>query len=738
MIANWRGVTEEKDFPFEGCSNVQVPFTSVVVEQMGARLLKGIFGGDLWSKLEYVEKQVESGQLDETNLWWNWELREVVKLKAAVRDIVHDMLVTGISIPIPSYHHETQMLHSFKEWAFELDQPLQLLIQQGIEEILSEPSAWGADQKTKPEVVKQSKPGIYELTEDGKIIFSLDLDKMRLRADIWRREVVFDGARINYVSLEDLIVVNTDRDIDKLPFFGVRLFYSMADYRQGLQDGFFIDYGEEETKRILAHSDNKQGTAIQQPITDLQDSEEGTDSRDLSSDTPSHRMIECYRWEGWWYWDQEHDEYENMLAPATQICAWVDPDSRMLLKVARLEDLNKDGKRSGVKFGFMEEPGRFFPMGLAEWVRHIQYVLNAISNQRVDAGLISNVPWGFYKPGAGMKGTIRMEPGVFHPFAGGSDSIIMPRNNWNPTFGVQEEMLQRHYGMEQAGLSEAAVGHPTSKRQSATEFMTVAAALDLRTEDVLERLLESLKELLTRVLGLYQQFGPQERIFRVGGEGGVQITKRFERDRLQGKILLTMCGNVSLINEQVRRETAMNMFALLMNPILSQMQIVAPDTTYQAIKLIAKLSNYEDVPLHKPKTPAMSDAPDVEEKQMFSGQKPTGPTMGENSDEHYQHHAMTMADSKLMESWSPIARQLLEQHMQATLQMRDAQQIMAQQQAAMAVQAAQQMNELGVRPGQPGGQKAGENAGPGTEAEGVGGQGSLNGATAAGSRAGQS
>src|SRR5208282_841181 len=245
MVANWRGVVDEKDFPWENCANVQVPFTSMVVEQMVARLLKAVFGGDLWSKMQYVEKQVPGDQLTEANQWWDWELREIVKLKQAARDIIHDMLVTGISTPIPSYNHETQYLHSKKEWEYDIDAPLQLLIQQGIEDILNEPSDWGTGDK-KLEIKKQSKPGIFELVNPsepkenaGKIIFSLDIDKMRLRADIWRREVTFDGACVNYLGLEDVVVSNTNRDIDKIPFFGARLFYSMADYRNGLRDGFF-------------------------------------------------------------------------------------------------------------------------------------------------------------------------------------------------------------------------------------------------------------------------------------------------------------------------------------------------------------------------------------------------------------------------------------------------------------------------------------------------------------------
>lgn len=724
MLANWRGVADEKDFPFEGCANVRVPLTSVYIEQMKARILKAALGGELWAKLQYLEKQVELDKLNEANAWWNYELREVVKLKDAVRDIIHDMLVTGISTPIPYYDRETKYLHSFKEWLFDDSQPLQAMILQGLQEILEEPSSWGVPLKY--EVKKQSAPGVFELAavekdraaDGGRIVFSLNVEKMKLRADIWKREITFDGAKVNYVSLEDLVVANTARSIDDLPFFGVRLFYSVNEYRQGLQDGFFIDYGEEENNRIIAGSDIKQGDFIGQQFTDLQDSEEGTDSRDSSSDAVTHRFIECYRWEGWWTWSDNTDDAESMdrvLAPATQICAWVEPRSKALLKIARLEDLNKDGKRSGVKFGFIEEPGRFYPMGLAEWVRHSQNIIDAINNQRLDAGLLFNVPWGLYKPTAGLRATIKIEPGMLYPSAE-PQALNMPRTNWQQTYSMQEEMLQRRYADMQAGLSEQAVGNPPTKRQSATEVVSTAAALDQRTEDILERFLEALKELLTRLLGLYQQFGSEERIFRVGGEGGVQMTKRFERDRLQGRMVLTMCGNLDQINEQLQRQLATDMFQMLLSEILMQTGVVQPDTIYQAVKLIAKLYHYDDVPLHKPQTQPISDAPEVEEQQMFMGQKPLGPTMTENTGEHLQHHMMTMADKNIQ--WTPQSMMLFQQHVQATMQMADAIKLMNQQRAALAAQAAVSMQQQKVNGDR---QQPNQNTGPGTQAEGVGG-----------------
>src|SRR5258708_6788100 len=360
-------------------------------------------------------------------------------------------------------------------------------------------------------------------------------------------------------------------------------------------------------------------------------------------------------------------------------------------------------------------------MGLAEWVRHSQTVMDAISNQRVDSGLLYNVPFGFYKPAAGMAKSaqpISIEPGKFFPVAD-PQGINMPRTNWSPTFSFAEEALVRTYAGEQAGLSGGATGQPISKRQSASEFVGVQQALDLRTEQFVDSLLRSLRELLTRVLGLYQQFGPRQRIFRVGGEGGVAITKRFEKNRLQGKMLLQMAGNLQQINEELQKQVALDMLQLLLNPLLIQMQITGPDTVWAAIDKLARTMHYEGVPIHKPATPPLSDAPEIEEHQMFAETKPTGPTMGENTAEHMAHHTRTATDSRLMESWTTKARQLFQEHMQATMQMEQQQQLLAQQRQIAAIQMQQEMVKKGINPGQIGTNNPGDGTGPGTADEGV-------------------
>lgn len=744
LWGNWRGVKTDKNFPFENCSNIRVPLTSVFVETMTMRLLKAIVGGDLICKLNYVNRQVDAEQLDEANHWFKWELKHNVKFRSWLINALREMLITGLNITIPSYVHEKRYLHSQRAFALPDGLGIKDACEQALETIINQPSDWGTPEKLA--IIKQTRPGDFKLNDGGRIVLSLKplddpeaLDGQpsttgeagELIADIWRREVTFDGVKLNSIALEDLCVPNTHQSIDDLPFFACRMWLDTNQYRTCLDNKFFMDLGEEENKRIMVGAYTKQGETLDHPLTDLQDSEEGYDSTgDATQASPAEQFIEIYRDERWWAWgggagpgdlSAHNDDFiDRLVQPATQVAVWVAVQARRIIRIARLEDINKNGKRSGVKLGFIEEPGRFFPMGLAEWVRHCQAELDAIHNQRLDAGLLFNVPWGLYKPAAGMSKTaqpINIQPGKLFPVAD-PQGVNLPRNNWVPSFSFAEEQLVYKYATDQAGLSEAAMGRANSKRQSASEFVGIASAIELRTEGVLESLLENIQELLFRVLGLYQQYGPRERIFRVGGEGGVEVTKRFERDRLQGQLTLEMAGDVAQINEQIQRQTAVDMIQLLLNQFLIQLGITGPDTIYAAVKTLCKLQHY-DVPLHKPQAPPMSDAPEVEEQQMFAGTKPIGPTIGENTHEHLAHHSMTSADSRLMESWTPEARELLAEHIRNTMQVANAQQVIANQRNMLATQMAGQMAEKGINPGKAGDSRPNANLGPGGQQEGV-------------------
>ena len=560
------------------------------------------------------------------------------------------------------------------------------------------------------------------MSDGGTITFSIAKrgDTNELVAETFRRETIFDGAKLRCVNLEDTVCPNSASTIDDIPFFGTRYFDSVQDFRQSLDDGFY-SCSAEDAERIAAGADIKIGEYFQQNQSKEQDREEGTDSKDLSGYRPNRLWIEVYRWEGWWVWDKTGSPYtrDKALDTATQVAVWVVPRARRVIKIARLEDLNKDGKRSAVKFNYIKEPGRFISMGMGEWLRHMQAELDAIHNQRIDAGLLTNAPFGFYEPAAGMKKEVlRIEPGTLKPVKN-AQGVYFPPLNWQPRVSQQDEEMVWSYAQAQGGLTDQAMGVPVSKRQSASEFIGTASALDIRTEMILDDFIDNFRELVYRILGLYQQFGPRRRMFRVEGDDGNRLTKHFELDRLQGRMEIMLASNLQQVNEQMQKQIAVEMLQLLLNQLLIGLRIVGPDTIYAAVEKVVQLSHYTGVPLHKPQTQPESDPPNVEHERMANGLPVGGPNMGENFDEHLQAHAMLASDPRLSEKLSPDAQRTLGEHIQRTAQMKQQVAIMNQIMAAQSASMAMEMASRGINPGKQGGQGPGNNAGAGTAAEGA-------------------
>src|SRR5208282_2295512 len=471
---------------------------------------------------------------------------------------------------------------------------------------------------------------------------------------------------------------------------------------------------------ILACATNKIQEVVPMDYTKLQDEEEGTDSRDTQAVNYERRFIEVYRWEGWIHptGDSGENDPTVALTPAIQVAAWIVPRAKELIKIERLEALNKDGKRSWIKFGFIERNNRFLPIGLGEWVRHIQAELDGIHNLRLDSGTLNVMPFGFYKPLAGMQKDIyNIKPGTMYPTAD-PQSVTFPKNNAQPQWSFQDEGLIFKYGSAQSGLNDTATGSFVSKRQSASEYLGGANAIDLRTEDVVNGFLRNLRRLLYRIVGLYQQFAPPKRIFQIGGADGVKLVKYFETDRLQGKMLLRLTGNIDQINPQLQRDIATNMLSLLMNQILIQLGIVKPDTIYAAITHVAKAMNYKGVPLHKPDLPEQSPAPNIENKKMARGEI-VEPHLDENFDEHLRSHMTMLVDPNVKRVLNQRAYAIVMDHIQKTQKMQQIAAFLRQQESLMAATMGKQMAAMGIRPGLAGGQNPGDQAEGGTKEEGV-------------------
>lgn len=203
MNENWRGSTTEKDFPFEDCANIRVPFTSVIIQQMQARFMKAIFGGEHIAEFSALDKVFKKDDIDDFNAWFDWELRQTVKLKPAMRDIIHDVLLYGNAFPIPYYERKTQELRSYKRFGVPQEGNIEQYVQQQADAIIGE----------YPGVSISASPdyGVYQLADiQGKAAGLLTFCAREhngipeIVCEIRRREIVFDGVEVFTPNIEEI------------------------------------------------------------------------------------------------------------------------------------------------------------------------------------------------------------------------------------------------------------------------------------------------------------------------------------------------------------------------------------------------------------------------------------------------------------------------------------------------------------------------------------------------------
>lgn len=709
FMNNWRGTPSPNPTgPLgEQSANVKVPLTSTFVEQWKARLAKIIFGDPDGVKFYSLISPLQEDQLKELAQWFWWELINIVEFPKHLNDIFHYCFVDGIALPIPYYDRVIERKLGVREFELDITANIAAQLDAGIRQIFDSMGQQviqilpDVEEGTFQVTCKDCEnPAYVSCLIDGEtIVFELEYD-----------DEIFDGVKIELPNLQDVIIVNTNETPDALPFFGIRSFLNVVELDTLVERGVF-NISTAEFENVIAFASDKTSDFIPQQVSREEDIVEGADSFGsayVRGNDYERRWVEIYRWEGTvWYKGRR-----------TEIAVWLAPRSYTILRMVLLEELNKDGKRSPVKCDFIRVPGRFYSIGLSEWLRHVQTEMDAVHNFRLNSAFISTVPYGFYSPLAGMPQTIlSLRPGQLYPVKD-PQGVNFPNMNWSPVWGFNEESLIRKYASELAGMGDPGLGSFTSKRTSASEFVGTAQAIDIRTEYIAKGLLRSVEQLLYRIFGLYQQHSKGERVFQIAGPDGKDIVKRLSMDKIQGKLKLQLTGNVRQLSKDIERQTALSMMSVLLNQFSLMMGIVKPDTVYAAIKKVMEASDYTGVPIHMPDMPPDSPAPAEELKLMMAGIYPS-PHMGENFGEHLQAHTITASRPDLDKMMSPESLQMLQRHIMETMQMQQQVMMMRQANMILAQQQQAQMAKQGVRPGEAGTAEA--ESQPGTQEEGVGG-----------------
>ncbi|KAB2839572.1 hypothetical protein F9K50_07335, partial [bacterium] len=124
--------------------------------------------------------------------------------------------------------------------------------------------------------------------------------------------------------------------------------------------------------------------------------------------------------------DLDHDGYPE------EYIFTVNAKARKFLRKTYLDRVCRDHKRPVYKFDLMKRPRSAYARGFAEALASLNTEIDEFHNIRRASGLISNMPWGFYRASSGLeKEIIEVAPGKFYPIDDPNTDVAP----MNPKFG---------------------------------------------------------------------------------------------------------------------------------------------------------------------------------------------------------------------------------------------------------------------------------------------------------------
>ena len=335
--------------------------------------------------------------------------------------------------------------------------------------------------------------------------------------------------------------------------------------------------------------------------------------------------------------------------PATgeteEMCFWICKYPNVFLGGYRLSDLVYTGVRPLLELHYQNVSNRYYSMGVMEIVEHLSEELDTIHNMRVDVGFATNLPWYFVRASAGIEAsTIQLKPLELVPVEDPND-VKAPQVQNVTAFYHQEETLLLSIIERVFGVTDLFLGvSPTrgAAARHATGFMGTQQESEARMSEPIAQDAEAFSFLCRTVCNLEQMWGPQERTFRVLGEGGGKA--KMTRDDLwfSGTYDFRLGANVGSYSQAMRFQRSQSMMQIAAASPLTQMD---PGRRWEVEAEVYRSMGYRDAEIVKfigPKSavsqgdPVPQDEENAQMAQYAFGEAPAPVNPSDNDMEHLQ------------------------------------------------------------------------------------------------------
>lgn len=383
----------------------------------------------------------------------------------------------------------------------------------------------------------------------------------------------FDGPMTEFVPNEDILIIGGSDD----PQEADHVLHSS--YMTASQLWMLVDqkvFEQDAVEKVIAHGEDRLLGDMTSAIKEQQRTSSGYSQLDVEHDEKRYQIIE------------RHSRIVvDDSGIASEIIMWVHPGTGSILRATYLYRVSRTGLRPFFAIDFHKRANGM-PAGLPELLYSLSKEIDAMHNMKVDFGIISSIPFGFYRATSSLE-TERMplEPGVLIPLDNPQTDVFFPNLGNRSGFTAQEEAMLMNQIERLTSISDISLGIVGG--QGAARTATGARALlgesNANLDIFLRRMNRGWKRMLTHLFHMIQDRIEPGFQFRVLGDDGSTYWETVRsRQELAGMYDFELEGNSANSNKQIQIEQANSILSTIANPFFIQIGIVGPNNIFNAIR----------------------------------------------------------------------------------------------------------------------------------------------------------
>lgn len=383
----------------------------------------------------------------------------------------------------------------------------------------------------------------------------------------------FEGPVGDIIDPEDLLIIGGAGDVDLADVVQHRYYLTRSELYALADRGVF---DAEVVNEILDGGNDAENVDMASGLKQDKENNSGVIQSNTAVDLDRFEILECYC-----KMDENNDGLDENLI------IWVHVKSKKELRATYLDRVLEGGQTPFSKIDFLKKRNNVFGMGIPEILYSLQKEVDAMHNIRIDFGVLSTMPFGFYRAASGLDPKrLDLEPGKLIPVNDPQNDVFFPQMGNRTFFTDSEEGSLLAYIERLISISDINLGRIGGQgaARTATGVSTLVSENNANLDIFIKRMQRGWKKFLRLLFQNLQRRMPPEMWIRIAGEDGKMYPFRIRREDIRFNYDFDIDANSINSNKGVTREIAQQRLNLCLNPLLIQMGVVGPDNVYEACK----------------------------------------------------------------------------------------------------------------------------------------------------------